>query len=152
VATPVVNTASVSSATPDSDTGNDSDTSTSLFGAYYTLDPCRLVDTRKAPWTPALQPGEERTFVFEGSCLIPTGAAALSVNLTVTSPTAPGNLRLFPADVAVPQVSSINFSAGQTRGNNAIVPASADGTVSITVKNASAGTVEFILDANGYFQ
>ena len=78
--------------------------------------------------------------MLAGSCGIPTGAVALSVNLTVTAATEPGNLRLFPADVAVPQVSTINFSVGQTRANNAVVPAAADGSVAITVKNNSVGT------------
>jgi uncharacterized repeat protein (TIGR01451 family) len=152
VDTPIVNTATVSSA-DDPDPTNDSSTATSLFGAFYTVTPCRMVDTRTPGQAPALQPGEERTFVLAGPpCGIPSGAAALSVNLTVTSPTAAGNLRLYPADVAVPLVSNINFSAGQTRANNAIVAASADGTVAIKVKNSSVGTVEFILDVNGYFE
>ena len=153
VDTPIENTASVSSTTADPDPTNDSDTVTSLFGVFYTVTPCRLVDTRQPAWQPALQPGEERTYVLAGPpCGIPAGAAALSVNLTVTAPTAPGNLRLYPADVTVPLVSNINFSAGQTRANNAIVPASADGSVAIKVMNDCVGTVQFILDVNGYFE
>jgi uncharacterized repeat protein (TIGR01451 family) len=153
VDTPIENTASVSSAVADPDPANDSDTAISLFGAFYTLTPCRLVDTRLLAWQPALQPGEERTYVLAGPpCGIPVGAAALSVNLTVTGGTAQGNLRLYPADVAVPEVSNINFTAGLTRANNAIVPASADGSVAIKVKNGSVGTVQFILDVNGYFE
>ena len=142
VDTPIANTASASSATADPDPTNSSDTATSLFGAFYTVTPCRLVDTRLPVWQPALSPGEERSFVLAGPpCGIPVGAAALSVNLTVTGATAHGNLRLYPADVAVPEVSNINFSSGQTRANNAIVPASADGSVAIKVKNSSVGTV-----------
>jgi uncharacterized repeat protein (TIGR01451 family) len=153
VSAPIVNTATVSSAVPDPDGSNDSATATSLFGGFYTLAPCRIVDTRAAQ-TPALTPGQERTFVLAGPpCGVPIGAAALSLNLAVTSPTAPGNVRLYPADVAVaPTVSSLNFSAGQTRTNNAIVRAAADGTVAIKVKNASAGTVHVVLDVNGYFE
>jgi uncharacterized repeat protein (TIGR01451 family) len=153
VETPIVNTASVSGTVADPDPTNNSDSVTSLFGAYYTLTPCRLVDTRLPAWQPALQPGEERTFVLAGPpCGIPVGAAALSVNVTVAAPTAPGYLSLYPADVGAPLVSSINFSAGQTRANNAIVPATADGSVAINVKNGSAGTVHLILDENGYFE
>jgi len=136
----------------DPDPTNDSDSATSLFGAYYTLTPCRLVDTRLPAWQPALQPGDERMFVLAGACSIPTGAAALSVNVTVAAPTAPGHLSVYPADVAAPLVSTINFSAGQTRANNAIVPAAADGSVAIKVKNGSAGTVQLVLDVNGYFE
>ena len=85
-------------------------------------------------------------------CGVPVGAQALSVNLTVTAPTAQGNLRLYPSDVGVPLVSAINFVAGQTRANNAIVAAAADGSVAIKVLNSSPGTVQFILDVNGYFE
>ena len=74
VGTPITNTATVTSATADPDTANGTDTATSVFGSYYTLIPCRLVDTRNAGQAPALQPGEERRFVLAGSCGIPTGA------------------------------------------------------------------------------
>jgi hypothetical protein len=77
---------------------------------------------------------------------------ALSLNLTVTAPAAAGNLRLYPADVVAPLVSTLNFSAGQTRANNAIVAAAADGSVGIVVKNASAGAAHVVLDVNGYFE
>jgi hypothetical protein len=49
-------------------------------------------------------------------------------------------------------VSTINFAAGQTRANNAIVVGTADGRVSVTVHNDSAGPVHFILDVTGYFE
>ncbi len=155
---PFTNTATVSSATIEPVPGNNSANAittvtegTGLF--YYTLTPCRLVDTRTPGQTRALQPGEVRTFLLAGPpCGIPVGATALSVNVTVSGATAPGNVRLYPADVAVPQVSTLNFKAGVTRANNAIVPASADGSVAVSVKNASVGTVHFILDVNGYFE
>jgi len=74
------------------------------------------------------------------------------MNITVTGSTAPGNIRLFPAGVAVPLVSMINFGTGQTRANNAIVQLGGGATGSIVVLNGAGGTVHFILDVNGYFQ
>jgi uncharacterized repeat protein (TIGR01451 family) len=148
----VVNTAIVRGAN-DPDPSNDTDVATSLFGAFYTVSPCRLVDTRTPGQLPALQPGEERTFVLTGpTCGVPVGAVSVSLNLTVTAPTAQGNLALYPADVDPPQASTINFVAGQTRANNAIVPASADGSVAIGVKNRSTGSVHVVIDVNGYFE
>src|SRR6185436_14347283 len=47
---------------------------------FFTLPPCRLVDTRID--LPALQPGAQRTFVLTGACGVPSTARALSVNLT----------------------------------------------------------------------
>ena len=119
--------------------------------AFYTLSPCRLVDTRTA--TPALQPGSKRPFVLTGACGVPSTAKALSVNLTVVQPAAIGYLTLFPGNLAAsPLVSSINFGPGQTRANNAILELASDGTGGIVVFNGSAGTVHLILDVNGYFE
>jgi hypothetical protein len=118
---------------------------------FYTLTPCRMLDTRVAADGPALAAGEERTYVLTGLCVIPPEAKALSVNLTVTEPTAAGNLRLYPADAALPTVSSINYSAGQTRGNNGIVSLSPTGEMKVKCAQA-AGSVHFILDVNGYFR
>jgi len=151
VETPIVNTATVSSSTSDPDPTNNTSTATTKFGAFYTVTPCRLVDTRTS--AQPLHAGEERTFVLAGPpCGIPVGAQALSVNVTATAAAAPGNLRLYPSDVAAPLVSTINFVAGQTRANNAIVAGAADGSVAVNVLNSSTGSVEFVLDVNGYFE
>jgi Subtilase family len=118
---------------------------------FFTLSPCRVVDTRSTN-PPALNGALPRTFFLAGLCGIPTTAKAVSVNVTVTSPTAPGDLRLFPGGVAAALVSTINFYPGQTRANNAVVQVGGGTTASITVQNDAAGTVDFILDVNGYFQ
>ena len=64
--------------------------------------------------------------------------------------TAAGNVRLFSAGAPSPVVSSLNYSAGQTRANNAIAPLSAAGQMS--VRCAPSGTAHVIVDVNGYFQ
>jgi photosystem II stability/assembly factor-like uncharacterized protein len=121
---------------------------------FFVLPPCRLIDTRGAagPLTgPALVAGATRSFTAAGSCGVPATARTLSVNLTVTSPGGPGHLRVFPAGYALPTISAINYSAGQTRANNAIVTLGAGGAFSIYAGQA-VGTVDVILDLNGYFQ
>jgi subtilisin family serine protease len=121
--------------------------------SFYTLTPCRVLDTRDptgALGGPALPAGAQRIFALAGpKCAVPATAKALSVNVTVTEPAAQGNVRVFPAGVAVPLVSTINFVAGQTRANNAVVPL---GSGSVTVLNSSVGSVHFIVDVNGYFE
>ncbi len=124
-------------------------------GKFYTLPPCRLVDTRNANGLlggPALAASSGRNFTLTSACGIPTTAKSISVNLTVTSPAAPGFVSLFPGDGIAPSTSNINFSTGQTRANNAVVLLAANGNGSIVVLNGAAGTVHFILDVNGYFQ
>ena len=49
-------------------------------------------------------------------------------------------------------VSTINFSANQTRANNAVLPLASDRSGTISVLAGTGGTVDFILDVNGYFQ
>ena len=116
---------------------------------FYTLTPCRVLDTRTSP--PALAAGGERVVtVGGGPCGVPTSAKAVSANLTVTQPTTAGNLVLFPTGTN-PGTSTINYLGGQTRGNNAVVPLSSAGAVSIRCNQAS-GTAHVILDVNGYIQ
>jgi hypothetical protein len=117
---------------------------------FYTIPPCRVVDTRTTE-APALSANVSRTFAVAGHCGIPPGAQAVSLNVTVTGPAAPGNLRLFPAGTPLPSASALNYSAGQTRGNNAIIPLSGAGELSILAGQAS-GTTQVILDLNGYFE
>ena len=126
--------------------------STSPAGAsFYTVKPCRLADTRKTS-APSLAAGGTRTFMVTGECGIPANAMALAVNVTVTNTKATGHLRLWPADVAMPVTSTLNFQAGQTRANNATLALADDGTGTIKVLNAAPATVDFILDVSGYYR
>lgn len=126
--------------------------------SFYTVTPCRLVDTRSLPGPrggPALAAGTVRTFALGGApCGIPPSARALSLNLTATQPTGPGNVAAWAADRPKPGTSAINFAAGQTRANNAVLSVSADGEVELSVVATviGGGTVHFVLDVNGYFE
>jgi hypothetical protein len=126
---------------------------------YHSLTPCRLFDTRS---TTAMSQGETRAFQVQGLCLVPTGAKAVSVNVTAVSPTGNGYLSLFPntGSTTPPLVSSLNFSStcGTATGNGAIVPLG-DATVYPNQDlyiyarvAATPGTVHVVLDVTGYFQ
>jgi hypothetical protein len=116
---------------------------------FFTVTPCRLVDTRLVGGP--LMAGSDRTFSFVGpACGIPSTAKAVSLNVAVTQPTVAGNVRLFPSDAPVPNASTINFIAGQTRANNAVVGLSAAGE--LTARCAPSGSTHLILDVNGYFK
>jgi fimbrial isopeptide formation D2 family protein len=121
---------------------------------FFTLEPCRLLDTRLANGTyggPALVADTDRVFPLFGRCGIPSTARAVSVNLTATQSTAQGNLRLYPAGTPLPLVSSVNYVVGLTRANNAVVPLNGLGEIAVRCIQAS-GTVHFVLDVNGYFE
>jgi hypothetical protein len=122
--------------------------------ALYTLVPCRLVDTRNASGPtggPALAPGGERVLAVAGSCGIPSSAKAVSVNLAVVAADS-GHFTLYPGNGVNPGTSSLNFTAGKVRANNAILPLSTDGAGTIVAVNSSAGANHLILDVNGFFE
>lgn len=122
--------------------------------AFFTVAPCRVVDTRDpaGPWGgPALSAVSERTFTFADRCLVPSSARSVSLNVTVTEPTARGHLSLYPGGTPLPLVSALNYATGQTRANNAIVPLGAGGILAVFCEQLS-GTVHLIIDVNGYFE
>jgi hypothetical protein len=122
---------------------------------FYTLDPCRVIDTRDPPSAlggPALAAREDRVLSVFAKCGIPLTAKALSVNITATGSTWQGNLRLHPGDGPVPTASTMNFVAGQTRANNAVVTVSRFGELAVYCAQPPGNTAHFILDVNGYFQ
>jgi Tol biopolymer transport system component len=126
-----------------------------LFGpaaplAFHTVEPCRAADTRGADGPPVAA-GATRNFALRGRCGIPISAEAVAINLTVTSPTAPGFLTLFADGQVAPTSSSMNFSPGQVRANNAIVEPGVGGCVSVRAGMAS-GQVEILIDVVGYFE
>ena len=118
--------------------------------SYYTVTPCRLYDSR-VPGLPLL-PGEVRVVSTYGTaCGVGYGGRALALNVTATGATAAGNLRVYPAYSPVPNVSVVNYAAGQTRAGNVVIGLSPQGDLAIRASQAS-GTVHVILDVVGYFQ
>ncbi|HXO21672.1 MAG TPA: glycoside hydrolase family 44 protein [Thermoanaerobaculia bacterium] len=127
-----------------------------LGAGFYPLMPCRVLDTRNAAGAyggPALAANATRAIALAGRCGIPATAQAVSMNLTITGSQQGGDLRAFPGDVAMTPTSAINFRAGQTRANNAVLAVAADGSATLNVHaDLGAGAVHLILDVNGYFQ
>jgi hypothetical protein len=122
--------------------------------AFFTLTPCRVADTRGPSGPlggPALAANTDRTFPLTGTCGIPSSAVAVSINITVTQPSALGDLRLYPGGAPLPLVSSMNYRAGQTRANNVTIPLGSGGTLAVRCVQGS-GTAHFIVDVNGYYQ
>jgi hypothetical protein len=122
-------------------------------GATYTpVNPQRLLDTRSAnglsgPFTPSVP----RSFVVWGRGNVPTGATAVTGNLTVTGQTSAGFLSLGPASVASPTTSTLNFPLGDTRANGVTVKLSADGRLWVTFIGTAGKTAQVLFDVTGYF-
>lgn len=128
---------------------------------YYAVTPCRVVDTRRATGTdggPALTANASRNFQVQGLCGVPVGAAAVTLNVTIVSPslsTTGGFATLYPSGGAIPGVSTINFTnATSALANGAIVPLSTNADdigVFFNAYNSGTGTVHIVLDVTGYF-
>jgi hypothetical protein len=137
---------------------------------YLSVSPCRAYDTRSNGVTPnppngggAINAATIRTFLLKNQCLIPQTAVAVSLNLTITQPTAPGgDLRIAPFPGTFPNVSTLNFVQNDTLANGAIVPLGnpAQGQPDFQVLGAgcagascsSSYTYHLIIDVTGYFQ
>jgi hypothetical protein len=120
--------------------------------SFYTLTPCRLVDTRE-PEERALANTFPRTLSISGRCGVPENALSVSVNVTVANPTDAGHLTFYPGDSPRPLTSTINFMPGKVRANNAVVPLATDGTGTLAVFPfvLGDGVVDLIVDVSGYF-
>jgi hypothetical protein len=121
--------------------------------SFFTVTPCRVFDSRvvglggPSPFAA----GSRNAVAVAGHCGVSTTAAAVSLNVTVTAPTAQGHLRLFRSGAALPLVSTINYVAGQTRANNAVTELSLSGALDVYV-GQSGGSVHVIIDVNGYVE
>jgi len=87
-----------------------------------------------------------------GGCGIPVAASVVAANVTVVLPSASGDLRIYPAGTPPPGSSVINFQAGRTRANDAVLAlASSSGTVTVRA-DLPGGSTNLILDVVGYFE
>jgi len=127
-----------------------------IAGDFYTLEPCRVYDTRSgAP----LRNNSEILVPFYSACEVPATARAVAINMTVIgSSFGSGDLTMFPANYPNPGVSTIyfDFSRSRFRCNNVILMLSTNGTGSLRVRaSMTAGGDPFahlVIDINGYFE
>ena len=121
---------------------------------YYTLTPCRIVDTRGANSTnggPIFGSNSTRNFQIRGFCGVPTGAKAVSLNMTIVNATQSSFLTVWPSDVARPLVSMLNFEAADPSLANGVLVGLSTNTQDLSVYN-NFGNVHVIIDVMGYFQ
>jgi hypothetical protein len=118
--------------------------------AFFPVTPCRVVDTRLPAGPlggPAIAGATSRTFPIQTACNLPATAQAYSMNFTAVPQGPLGFLTTWPADKPQPLVSTLNANLGGVTANAAIVPAAANGDISVFVSNPS----DVVIDVNGYF-
>jgi hypothetical protein len=120
---------------------------------YYTLQPCRLLDTRAGGSGGALLSGVSRSFLIAGTCGIPSDAVAVEVVATVVAPPGGGFVTLYPGDGAVPLAATITFKTGVTLCNNAVIALASDATGILGAQSVlTGGGVDLVVDVAGYFK
>jgi glucose/arabinose dehydrogenase len=120
--------------------------------SFYTVPPCRLVDTRGSGGVfggPAME--ASRIWPVTGHCGIPFATTALAINLTITGPLDDGFVSLLDNPWVLSTTSTINFKGGQTIANNAVAKLSLDGEL-IAWCRLNSGYTHLIIDVVGYFQ
>lgn len=131
-------------------------------GEYHPLTPARIFDSRVtspindvAPFGPKNQGPTDPTFDLQllglgGVPNSPADVLAVAVSITVVSPTSIGYLSAYPT--GSPGTSSLlNFAAGQTIPNLAIVRGGTDGKLTIAINGSQVGRANVLVDVLGWF-
>ena len=132
-----------------------------LAGAtYVTVTPNRLVDSRagtRLGLAASLSNKVPVSFQVTGRSAdpnlnIPTGAVAVTGNLTVVNQGSYGYLTLTPNKPAgPPTTSTLNFPEGDIRANAVTVPLGAGGKLWVTFVGVSGKKADAVFDVTGYF-
>ncbi len=130
-------------------------------GSFHAISPSRVYDSRSpAPSPGQLAGGANRlvsvadkrnlgTGAVDTANVVPAGATAIAVNVTVANTAGGGFLAVNAGSDTVVAGSAINWTAsGQAIANGIIVPVNASREVTVI---AGGGSTDFILDVSGYF-
>jgi hypothetical protein len=124
--------------------------------AYNPITPARVYDSRTGSPAPgALAPNGNRVISvatsLAGAAVVPTGATAVTYNVTATGTTGPNFLSVVPGDVtAVPGTSSLNWGGGYDIANSGTVKLDSSRQVKVFMGD-QAGSTNFIIDITGYY-
>lgn len=116
---------------------------------YFTVTPCRLVDTRNTG--EPLQPHSLQTFGLTGSCDIPPTAKAVALNVVAVQTAAAGYIQMWPTDVEGTETTLLHFAADQTRANNSVMTLPMDGSGFVNVLATTDAPLHLVIDVTGYF-
>lgn len=125
---------------------------------FYSVTPCRVADTRDPVGAagPPFMASETRDIAVAGLCGVPPDAASVAFNVTVVGPEDAGYVTVYPSGQPQPTTSTVNFAAGQTRANSAIIGLGVSGASDQAAVSAFAGLavgqLDLILDVVGYLK
>jgi hypothetical protein len=110
---------------------------------FVPVDPVRVLDTR----TTRTRMAAGATQVVNLAAVLPSGATAASVNLTVDNPSGDGYLTAFPCGTKPPLASNLNYLTRRPRGAAATVALDAHRRLCVL----SSAATELVVDASGAY-
>jgi hypothetical protein len=101
---------------------------------YHALTPARILDSRDGTGgiSGKFNSHAAQTFGVTGHGGVPSGATAVTGNLTVTEQSSLGFLYIGPVATNNPMSSTLNFPLGDDRANGVTVALGSGGTLSVT--------------------
>ncbi|MBW3547057.1 MAG: hypothetical protein KY452_02835 [Actinobacteria bacterium] len=121
----------------------------SFEGTFHPLSPARILDTREGNGAPRGKVTGTISLQVTGRGGVPaSGVTSVVINVTVTEPTRPSFLTAWPAGQTRPTASNLNYTAGQTVPNLAVVKVGTGGRVNLF--NFSGGA-HVVADVVGWY-
>jgi hypothetical protein len=132
-------------------------------GSFHPIDPARVYDSRLAAYAPnngllarntnrvlSVKDGRDANGAVVAANVVPEGATAVAINVTIAGPTGPNFLSVVPGDAASFTASTINWPGGFDCANGAIVKLDATRQLKAFCGDQS-GSTHFIIDVTGYY-
>ncbi len=120
---------------------------------YHSMTPARILDTRTGiGLSGKFVSTTARSLTVAGAAGVPSGATAVTGNLTVTGQTQAGYVALTLTSQSHPTTSTLNFPLGDNRANGVSVPLMGGSDLWATyVAASSSASTNLIFDVTGFF-
>lgn len=116
---------------------------------FTALYPFRLADSRVALRIGKVKANTVKLLKIAGATsALPLDMKALSANLTILNPTAPGAMTVYNCTATRPTASTVNYYPGDVTPNGGVFPLDAKGQLCIY----STQTLDLVIDVTGYFR
>jgi predicted deacylase len=125
-------------------------------GAFVTVAPTRLLDTRSGNGAPTarIAAGQSITVQFTDRSPVPAAnVGAVAAAVTVVAPAGAGTLTAAPASATANRATIINFAANRGITNTAVLPlGTGTGTAGkVVFTNVSTASIDLVADVTGYY-
>lgn len=132
-------------------------------GSFHPINPSRVYDSRQAAYAPnngliapngtrlvSVKDARDAAGAITTADIVPAGATAVAINVTISAPTGPNFLSVTPGDATSYTASTINWPGGFDAANGAIVRLDATRQLKVFGGDQS-GSTHVIVDVTGYY-